>query len=393
MAHVDAQDNMEEKESQSLGSAVGEPAVDRNFYKTYGTYDRIEITEAECYNELGFCFPDWKKWTILSVIFIVQVSMNFTPVSTRTVWPASRRSCTSASRLLVAVLPSSSSSTLSAASSGRLGRRSVAAGRHAALALIRQSVPVARCPGSQLCLSNDPAVPSAVWPRPVAPSPSAWLPTCGKPTTSSTPSPLSSSPRSAAPSSAPSSVALSKPTCTGDGAYGSSSSSASSSRSLHFFLVPETRSTCLMDKAAKRRRTEGRAVRQACQRLGPRRACPFRRAFHHVRGRATWVRPFKMFLTEPIVLTLSLLSGFSDALIFMFLQSYGLVYKQWGFTAIDIGIPSSPSASATCWPGCPSSPPSSAISTSVAPSPTMSTRSTSRVSGGCCTRCHACPLA
>ena len=38
---------------------------------------RIEITEDDCYEELGFCFPTWKKWTILSIIFAVQVSMNF----------------------------------------------------------------------------------------------------------------------------------------------------------------------------------------------------------------------------------------------------------------------------------------------------------------------------
>lgn len=38
---------------------------------------RIEITEEDCYDELGFCFPSWKKWTILSIIFAVQVSMNF----------------------------------------------------------------------------------------------------------------------------------------------------------------------------------------------------------------------------------------------------------------------------------------------------------------------------
>lgn len=38
---------------------------------------RIEITEEDCYDELGFSFPSWKKWTILSIIFIVQVSMNF----------------------------------------------------------------------------------------------------------------------------------------------------------------------------------------------------------------------------------------------------------------------------------------------------------------------------
>ncbi|KAF2145731.1 uncharacterized protein K452DRAFT_221095 [Aplosporella prunicola CBS 121167] len=51
-----------------------------------------------------------------------------------------------------------------------------------------------------------------------------------------------------------------------------------------------------------------------------------------------WFRPFKMFLTEPIVLFLSLLSGFSDALIFTFLESYSPVFKQWDFSAIDIGL-------------------------------------------------------
>jgi len=45
-----------------------------------------------------------------------------------------------------------------------------------------------------------------------------------------------------------------------------------------------------------------------------------------------------MFLTEPIVLTLSLLSGFSDALIFMFIQSFALVYKQWGFGTVAVGL-------------------------------------------------------
>lgn len=42
-----------------------------------GTYDKYEITEDDCYDELGYSFPKWKKWYILTVIFIVQVSMNF----------------------------------------------------------------------------------------------------------------------------------------------------------------------------------------------------------------------------------------------------------------------------------------------------------------------------
>nr|POF03018.1 efflux pump atb [Quercus suber] len=45
-----------------------------------------------------------------------------------------------------------------------------------------------------------------------------------------------------------------------------------------------------------------------------------------------------MFLTEPIVLVLSLLSGFSDALIFMFIQSYSLVYAQWDFNTWQVGL-------------------------------------------------------
>lgn len=39
--------------------------------------DRVEITLDDCYDELGFGFPTRKKWTILSVIFLVQVSLNF----------------------------------------------------------------------------------------------------------------------------------------------------------------------------------------------------------------------------------------------------------------------------------------------------------------------------
>jgi sugar phosphate permease len=42
-----------------------------------GSNDKYEITEDDCYDELGFSFPTWRKWYILTVIFIVQVSMNF----------------------------------------------------------------------------------------------------------------------------------------------------------------------------------------------------------------------------------------------------------------------------------------------------------------------------
>lgn len=42
-----------------------------------GNDDKYEITEEDCYDELGFSWPTWKKWYVLTVIFIVQVSMNF----------------------------------------------------------------------------------------------------------------------------------------------------------------------------------------------------------------------------------------------------------------------------------------------------------------------------
>jgi hypothetical protein len=51
-----------------------------------------------------------------------------------------------------------------------------------------------------------------------------------------------------------------------------------------------------------------------------------------------WARPFVMFATEPIVLFCSLLSGFSDALIFTFLEAFTPVYKQWGFSTQQMAL-------------------------------------------------------
>ncbi|KAK3943293.1 putative MFS transporter [Diplogelasinospora grovesii] len=103
---------------------------------------------------------------------------------------------------------------------------------------------------------------------------------------------------------------------------------------LHLVLVPETRTTILLDKAAKRRRKSG----QSPNVYGPNELQPFRERFTFKELIWTWIRPFRMFLTEPIVLTLSLLSGFSDALIFMQIQSFALVYKQWGFSTVALGL-------------------------------------------------------
>lgn len=49
----------------------------RNGDEERGHDDKVELKEDQCYDKLGFSWPAWKKWGILSVIFIVQVSMNF----------------------------------------------------------------------------------------------------------------------------------------------------------------------------------------------------------------------------------------------------------------------------------------------------------------------------
>lgn len=74
-------EKLEEEKSEGVGSESDEAAHDAsgNAAKLdkLGSNDKYEITEDDCYDELGYSFPAWKKWYILTVIFIVQVSMNF----------------------------------------------------------------------------------------------------------------------------------------------------------------------------------------------------------------------------------------------------------------------------------------------------------------------------
>ncbi|ODM18621.1 hypothetical protein SI65_05238 [Aspergillus cristatus] len=92
------------------------------------------------------------------------------------------------------------------------------------------------------------------------------------------------------------------------------------------FFMPESRSTIIMDKEAKRRRKTGEDPNI----YGPNELKKPRVSLHEA-GKI-WIRPFYMFVREPIVLSMSLLSGFSDALIFTFLESFAIVYEQgWGW--------------------------------------------------------------
>ncbi|ORY20831.1 putative multidrug transporter [Naematelia encephala] len=94
---------------------------------------------------------------------------------------------------------------------------------------------------------------------------------------------------------------------------------------LHFALVPETRASVLLDREARRLRKNGQS-----NIYGPSEVKKNRFSAHEIL--TTWARPFEMFVREPIVLCCSLLSGFSDALIFTFLEAFTPVYKQWGFS-------------------------------------------------------------
>ena len=99
-------------------------------------------------------------------------------------------------------------------------------------------------------------------------------------------------------------------------------------QAVHYFAVPETRATTLLDREANR-----------CCDAGEREVVgPTQERLNMKEVRSIWARPFVMFATEPIVLLCSLLSGFSDALIFTFLESFHLVFEQWGFGIIENGL-------------------------------------------------------
>nr|XP_031857791.1 uncharacterized protein CI109_006813 [Kwoniella shandongensis]KAA5524863.1 hypothetical protein CI109_006813 [Kwoniella shandongensis] len=102
---------------------------------------------------------------------------------------------------------------------------------------------------------------------------------------------------------------------------------------LHLFTVPESRATVLLDREAKRRRKAGET-----HLFGPNELKSFKERFSFHEILKTWVRPFEMFVREPIVLCLSLLSGFSDALIFTFLEAFTPVFKQWNFTTEEMAL-------------------------------------------------------
>ncbi|KAG5920387.1 hypothetical protein E4U42_006205 [Claviceps africana] len=299
-----------------------------------GTNDKYEITEDDCYNELGFGYSNWKKWYILTVIFWVQVSMNFN------------------TSLYSNAIPGMTE---------EFGISDQAARCGAMIFLVLYafgcelwapwSEEFGRWPVLQLSLFLV-----NVWQLPVALAPNFATVMVGR--------------ALGGLSSAGGSVTLGMIADMWESdtqqyavAYVVFSSVGGSVlgpiiggfteqylhwrwsiwiqlilggvvQLIHAFTVPETRTTIIMNRIAKKRREEtGQNI------WGPDELVPFADRFSVKEILVTWVRPFRMFITEPIVLVLSLLSGFSDALIFMFIQSFGLVYHgKWGFTPVQVGL-------------------------------------------------------
>lgn len=299
-----------------------------------GTYDKIEITEEDCYDELGFSFPEWKKWMILSVIFMVQVSMNFNTSLYSNAIPGiseefgvSKQAARCGAMIFLVLY--AFGCELWAPWSEELGRK-----------------PILQL---SLFLVN-------LWQLPVALAPNFASIMVGRALGG-----LSSAGGSVTlgmiadmweADNQQYAVAFVVFSSVGGSVLGPVIGGFSEAyldwrwsiwiqlifggfvQILHLVCVPETRTTIMMDNIAKKRRKTG----QDKNIWGPDELVPFKDRFSAKEILVTWIRPFKMFLTEPIVLTLSLLSGFSDALIFMFIQSFALVYKQWGFSTVEIGL-------------------------------------------------------
>lgn len=337
-AEVEEKDGSSDNDTRNENANYASDDEDRKFYEKYGTYDRYELTEEECYEELGFCFPTWKKWMILSVVFLVQVSMNFnTSLYSNAVHGISEEFHVSAQ-------------------SARLG---------AAIFLIMYafgcelwapwSEELGRWPILQLSLFFV-----NIWQIPVGVAPNfgtilafralGGLSTAGGSVTLGMVADMWEA------DTQQYAVAYIVFSSVGGSVLGPIVGGFVEQflpwrwniwiqlifggfvQILHFFLVPETRSTLMMDKIAKKRRKEGEKNGKPVNIWGPSELVPYKDRFSAREILITWVRPFRMFLTEPIVLVLSLLSGFSDAIIFMFLQSYALVYDQWHFSAFAIGL-------------------------------------------------------
>ncbi|KAI9717840.1 MAG: hypothetical protein M1828_007079 [Chrysothrix sp. TS-e1954] len=293
-----------------------------------------EITEEDCWQELGYCFPSWKKWWILTVIFLVQTSMNFnTSLYSNAVTGISESFGVSAqaARIGAAIflITYAFGCELWAPWSEEFGRKPilqlslflvniwqlpVALANHFGTIIVGRALGGICSAGGSVTLGMV----ADLWEADQQQYAVAFIV-------------LSSVGGSIL---GPVIGGFSEEYLDWTWSIWLQLIFGGFVQIVHLFTVPETRTTIMMNNIAKKRRKTG----QDPNIYGPGELQSFKERFSAREILIIWYRPFKMFVTEPIVLTLSLLSGFSDALVFMFIQSFSLVYKQWNFSTVDVGL-------------------------------------------------------
>ncbi|KAJ6021910.1 Major facilitator superfamily domain general substrate transporter [Penicillium herquei] len=290
-----------------------------------------ELTEDDCYEALGFCFPTWKKWTILTVIFVVQMSMNFN------------------SGVYSDAVTGMTEEFHISEQAARVGQAVFLIAYAFGCELWAPwSEEFGRWPIMQLSLFFV-----NIWQIPCALAPNygtivvcrilGGLSSAGGSVT------LGMTADMWEPDDQGFAVAYVVLSSVGGSTIGPFFGGIIAqylswhwvfwvqlifggvTQIMHFFLVPETRASILVDREAKRRRKAGEE-----EVYGPNEMKTPRLEVKDVLR--IWIRPFEMFVREPIVLFLSLLSGFSDALIFVFTESFTLVFEQWNMSTLAIGM-------------------------------------------------------
>lgn len=319
--------------SEEGGTPKGETTygdVTGNEAKTPVAERKIELTQLDCYDKLGFSYPNWRKWSILSVIFAVQVSMNFNA---------------SVYASAIKQVAEEFDITMQMARVGQMVF--LIAYAFGSEFWAPWSEELGRWPVMQLSLLFV-----NIWQIPCALAPNFATIVVGRFLGG-----LSSAGGSVTlgmvadmwePEEQGYAVAFIVLLSVGGSVVGPIVGGflatylhwswnfwvqlilGAAVQAVHFFVVPETRATLLVGREAKRRRQNGSPNVYGPDELKPRMTMK--------EIAEIWARPFLMFVREPIVLWLSLLSGFSDSLIFTFLESFGPVFQQWGFSTVQVGL-------------------------------------------------------
>ncbi|KAI9704293.1 MAG: hypothetical protein M1836_007154 [Candelina mexicana] len=318
-------------EDSSSGPMSGQGSTEEKPPGSQRADGKIELTEEECYDQLGFGFSTFKKWKILSVIFAVQVSMNF-----------------NASVYANNIIPLTEAFTISG-QAARVGQMIfLVAYAFGSELWAPWSEEFGRWPVLQisLFLVNIWQIPCAVAPNFGTIVVARFLGGLSSAGGSVTLGMVADMWEADDQQYAVAFIVLSSV----GGSVVGPIVGAFQQRYLswqwnfwiqlifgvavqvvHACIVPETRSSVMVDRIAKKKRKAGET-----NIYGPNEIKENRLSWKEIS--VIWYRPFQMFVKEPIVLWLSLLSGFSDALIFTFLESFQPVYKQWNFGTIAVGL-------------------------------------------------------